>query len=276
MNGPGENRVKRAPQQPSSLPVTEEVAGTQTIARSLSVLRVLRDAQEDVGVTEIARGLGLNASTTHRILKALVAAGYVAQNAQSERYRLGREAFLLGQAARRTLGLEAAMKLLERLAAESGESVNLVIREGNAGLVVLRVESRHPLRFTQPTGTRIPLYCTSSGKALLAFAADYRAEVAGLDDMQRLTPSTLTTPAELLADLEQIRTRGFSVNRAERIPGVCGIAAPVLDPQGLAIAALAVQGPEIRIPEDRIPALGALVTEIAQAVRDTIPAGYQL
>ena len=266
----------KSARQPSSLPVTEEVAGTQTIARSLSVLRVLRDAEQDLGVTEIARGLGLNASTTHRILKALVAAGYVAQNTQSERYRLGREAFLLGHAARRTLGLEAAMTSLERLAEETGESVNLVIRDGSAGLVVLRVESRHPLRFTQPTGTRIPLYCTSSGKALLAFAADYRAEVAALPDLRQLTSTTLTSPQQLLLDLERTRERGFSVNRAERIPGVCGIAAPVLDAHGLAIAALAVQGPEVRIPDDRIPALGALVIEIAQAVRDAIPAGYQI
>lgn len=268
--------MKSARQQPSSLPVTEEVAGTRTIARSLSVLRVLRDADEDVGVTEVARALGLNASTAHRILKALVAAGYVAQNTNSERYRLGREAFLLGHAARRTLGLEAAMSLLERLAEETGESANLVIRDGSAGLVVLRVESRHPLRFTQPAGTRIPLYCTSSGKALLAFAEDYRAEVAALHDLRQLTPTTITSPQHLLLDLEQTRDRGFSVNRAERIPGVCGIAAPVLDTDGRAMAALAVQGPEVRISDDRIPALGALVTETAQAVRAAIPAGYQI
>jgi IclR family transcriptional regulator, acetate operon repressor len=273
---PRESHVKKVSQQPAALPVTEQVAGTQTIARSLSVLRVLRDAEEDVGVTEIARALGLNASTTHRILRALVAAGYVAQNAHSERYRLGREAFLLGHAARRTLGLEAAMPVLERLAEETGESVNLVIRDGKAGLVVLRAESRQPLRFTQNVGTQIPLYCTSSGKTLLAFADDYRAEVARLRDIRQLTPATLTSPEELLRDLEETRERGYSVNRAEHIPGVWGVAAPVLDADGRAIAVLAVQGPEIRITEDRVAALAALVIETARAVRAAIPVGYNL
>lgn len=268
--------MKSARQQPSALPVTEQVAGTQTIARSLSVLRVLRDAEEDVGVTDIAHALGLNASTAHRILRALVAAGYVAQNAHSERYRLGREAFLLGHAARRTLGLEAAMPLLERLAEETGESVNLVIRDGDTGLVVLRVESRHPLRFTQPVGAQIPLWCTSSGKALLAFADDYRAEVAQSGESRQLTPTTLTSPEALLRDMEHTRERGYSVNRAERIPGVWGVAAPVLDADGRPVAALAVQGPEIRITEDRIPSLGALVIETARAVGAAIPAGYHL
>lgn len=268
--------MKRARQQPPALPVTEQVAGTKTIARSLSVLRVLRNAEDDVGVTEIARALGLNATTTYRILRALVAAGYVTQNTHSERYRLGREAFLLGHAARRTLGLESAMPLLEQLAEETGESVNLVIRDGETGLVVLRVESRHPLRFTQQVGTQIPLYCTSSGKALLAFADDYSAEVAGLRDIRQVAPATLTSLQELLRDLEETRERGYSVNRAERIPGVWGVAAPVLDEDGRAIAALAVQGPEIRITEDRIPSLGALVIETARAVGATIPAGYHL
>lgn len=268
--------MKKVSQQPPAFPVTEQVAGTQTIARSLSVLRVLRDAEEDVGVTEIARALGLNASTTHRILRALVAAGYVAQNAHSERYRLGREAFLLGHAARRTLGLEAAMPLLERLAEETGESANLVIRDGETGLVVLRAESRQPLRFTQNVGTQIQLNCTSSGKALLAFGGDYRAEVARLGDIRQLTPATLTSPRELLRDLEETRERGYSINRAERIPGVWGVAAPVLDAEGRAIAALAVQGPEVRVTEDRIPSLGALVIEAARAVRAAIPAGYSL
>lgn len=268
--------MRSARQQPSSFTVSEQVAGTQTIARSLSVLRLLRDAEDDLGVTEIARALGLNASTTHRILKALVAAGYVAQNKHSERYRLGREAFLLGHAARRTLGLDAAMPLLERLAQDTGESVNLVIRDGDSGLVVLRVESQQPLRFTQPVGTRIPLYCTSSGKALLAFVGDYRAEVARLGEAQQLTPATITSEEALLRDLAETKDRGLSVNRAERIPGVCGIAAPVLDVDGRVMAALAVQGPQIRITEDRIPALGALVIETAQAVRAAMPVGYQL
>jgi len=257
-------------------PRNEQVAGTQTIARALSVLGVLRDAGSDVGVIELARALDLHASTAHRILRALVAAGYVVQNAQTERYRLGPAAFLLGRAAERTLGFDEAMPLLERLAAATGESVNLVIRDGDEGLVVLRVESEHPLRFIQPVGTRIPLYCTSTGKVLLAFAGDLHEEVARLGELNRLTPTTITSPRDLLHDLEEIRKRGFSINRGERIPGVFGVAAPVLTTGGIASTALAVQGPEIRIPEDRVAELGQLVIETAKAIAAIMPSGYQL
>lgn len=261
----------------TSAPVQgEQVAGTQTITRALAVLRVLRDADGDVGVTEIARAVELHASTTHRIVRALVLAGYVVQNSETERYRLGREAFLLGRAAGQTLGFDAAMPLLEQLAEATGESVNLVVRDGDQALVVLRVESQQPLRFAQPAGTRIPLYCTSTGKVLLAFAADPRAEVARLGTLERLTLDTITSPPALERELEEIRHRRYSINRAERVQGVCGVAAPVLGAEETATAAVAVQGPQVRMPEERIRELGPLVIETANAVRATVPVGYQL
>lgn len=254
----------------------QRVAGTQTINRALSVLRVLRDATGDLGGAEIARAVGLHTSTTHRIVKALVAAGYVIQNERTERYRLGRESFLLGRAAGRTLGFDAALPLLERLAERTGESVNLVVRDEDEGVVVLRVDSRQPLRFTQAVGARIPLSCTSSGKVLLAFADDPPAELARLGRLRSRTPATITETADLLADLRAIRARGYGVNRGERIAGVCGVAAPVLDGRGPVTAAVAVQGPEIRLTEDQFPRLGALVVETARALCDTLPAGYQI
>lgn len=257
-------------------PRNEQVAGTQTITRALNVLGVLRDAGSDVGVIELARALGMHASTTHRILRALVATNYVVQNAQTERYRLGPAAFLLGRAAERTLGFDEAMPLLEQLATATEESVNLVIRDGEEGLVVLRVESEHPLRFIQPVGARIPLYCSSTGKVLLAFAGDLHEEVARLGELHRLTPRTITSPRELLRDLEAIRERGYGLNRGERIPGVYGVAAPVLTTDGVATTALAVQGPEIRIPDERVPELGRLVIETADAIAAIMPSGFQL
>jgi IclR family acetate operon transcriptional repressor len=257
-------------------PANGQVAGTQTIVRALAVLRELRDADGDVGITEIARALELNTSTVHRIVKALVAAGYVAQNDRTERYRLGREAFLLGRAAERTLGFEAAKPLLERLAEITGESVNLVVRDGDEGLVVLREESHQPLRFTQPVGARVPLYCTSTGKILLAFTKDPSAEVTRLGELETLTATTITAPRELLRELEQVKRQGFSVNKGERVPGVCGVAAAVLDADGLASAAVAIQGPEFRMPDERIAELASLAMATAEGIAAAIPHGYHL
>lgn len=243
----------------------DRAIGAQTVIRALDVLNLLRDAPRDMGVTDVARALSLNVSTTHRILRALVGAGYVAQDSESDRYGLGRQAFLLGLAAERNLGLAAVTPILERLRDQTGESANIVVRDRDEGLVILRVESEQPLRFTQEVGTRIPLHCTSSGKVLLAFAHEFKKGVAELD-LVRMTPLTITSRAKLLRELQEIRTVGYSVNRGERIPGVCGVAAPVLDAHGTAMAAVAVQGPAVRLGEERYSEVGRLMGDVAAEV----------
>jgi IclR family acetate operon transcriptional repressor len=253
----------------------ERVAGTQTIGRALAILGLLRESKGGLALTEVSRSLSLHMSTAHRILRALVNAGYVTQNAE-ERYRLGREAHLLGQAAQRELGFDIVMPLLEDVAHRTGESANLVMRDGSEAVVVLRIESTQPLRFTQPIGTRIPLHCTSTGKALLAFSPDPAKEVEALGDLERFTPDTITSRSELLSDLEAIRQRGYSTNVGERVRGVCGVAAPVLGNRGELIAAVAVQGPDIRMPTDRLEELGRLMIESAKEIAHMVPGGYRI
>lgn len=255
---------------------TEAASGSQTIMRALGVLEALRDAHSAVGVTELARAVELPVSTVHRILRTLVLAGYVVQNVETDRYRLGRQAFLLGRAASHTLGFDAAQPLLERLAEETGESVNLVVRDRNEGLVVLRVESPQPLRFAQPAGTRIPLHSTSSGKVLLAFAADPVRELTELGELERHTRSTTTSLRKLTDELRDIRQRGYSINKGERIAGVYGVAAPVLDTDGTAIAALAIQGPETRMSDRRISDLAPMVMRTAAQIVSALPSGYHI
>lgn len=262
--------------EPTSPSAEGRVAGAQTIGRALEVLDVLRKSTRDVGLTEISRTLSLHTSTAHRILRALTGAGYVVQSADSGRYRLGRAAFLLGRAAERDLGFDAVAPMLERLRDDTAESVNLVVRDGDHGLVVLRYESAQPLRFTQPTGTRIPLHCTSTGKVLLAFAADTEAEVRALGDLDELTDSTITSAKSLLRELEQVRRIGYGTNRGERMEGVCGVAAPVLGADGALLAAIAVQGPQVRMPQNRLEELGTTVIETAAALAEMLPHGYQI
>ncbi|MHB1711123.1 MAG: IclR family transcriptional regulator [Acidimicrobiales bacterium] len=266
-------------QERASAPLPVDAAGTShspAIVKALSVLRALRNSGSDMGVTEIARTVELPLSTVHRILRTLVVAGYVVQSRDTDRYHLGREAYLLGRAVAHTLGFDAATPLLEQLSETTGESVNLVVRDADQGLVVLRVESRQPLRFTQPTGTRIPLHCTSTGKVLLSFSEDPDGEVERLGELVRMTPTTIVLPRRLVEELTAIRARQFGVNKGERIPGVCGVAAPVLGSDGVAVAALAVQGPEFRMPDERIAELGPQVIRTAQAIAAALPRGYQI
>ena len=190
-------------------------------------------------------------------------------------YFLGRSAVLLGQSASRGLGLHLAQPVLDSLREETGETVNLGSREGAEMVIVIRSESHHPLRFSQVPGSRLPLHATSMGKATLAYCADVQSEVDSLPHpLVRLTGRTITEQATLLAELRTIRNRGFSVDDEEAIPGVRCVAAPILSPSGRPVAAVAIQGPAVRMSRSRLKELSGMVCETARAITRLLPLSH--
>jgi IclR family transcriptional regulator, acetate operon repressor len=251
---------------------TGRVAGTQAISRAFALLNLLRDEGGDLGVVQIADRLGLSLSTAHRIARALVADGYLAQDEDREHYRLGLQALLLGQAAQRAMGIEVARQVIQRLADATHESVNLGLLDGDHAIVIQRIESPQPLRFSMEVGTRIELYATSMGKALLAFNEDLTSYVDQLDDkLVQLTRKTHTTRTSLRRDLQRIRRRGWSTDDEESMVGVRCVAAPVLDTHGQARAAVAIQAPAVRMPDKRLDELGPDVQRAAEELARLLP-----
>lgn len=251
------------------------VAGAQSVARAFAVLRLFRDNPGDLGVGAVAKQLGLNLSTTHRIVRALVAEGYLAQNEESERYYLGTGALLLGQAAHRNFGLDVVYPALRSLASDTGESVNLGVLAEDAAVVVERIESAQPLRFTQPPGTRVPLHASSMGKALLAYNAEVqRRTLSGVHRLERITAKTHATTKALRSDLEAVRSRGWSCDDEESAVGVRCVGAPIRDNAGVARAAIAVQAPAVRVPDERFDELGPQVAAAAKEISALLPPGH--
>jgi len=241
----------------------EARTGTQAIDRALRVLALLESAGEDVGVTALASASGLTVSTTHRLLRALAAAGLVAQDSETERYHLGAGLISLGRRAEARLGLQRWHGELRRLADETGESVSLGTRVGNEVLIVDHVPSAQPLRFDAGIGRRVPIHASAMGKMLLALADDPSAEVAALGVLRRFTERTFTSPELLAAELDTVRQRGWSLNDGERDPGVRAVAVAIPATGGGAVAAMAVQGPEVRLTDDRLGPLVALLDSTA-------------
>ncbi len=250
----------------------EPRSGAQSVERALAVLRCFEQAPGSLGVSEIAVTTGLSVSTAHRLVRALCAGGLLTQDARTERYQLGPVLVVLGRRAEDQLGYARALPALESLAEATGESVNLGIRSGPEVLVVLAVASSQPLRFDQLAGSRVPIHTSAMGKCLLAFAGPGADPRSALPRLGRFTDSTITRRDELLAALEQTRERRWALNDEERNPGVRAVAAPVLDPNGAAVAAVAVQGPAMRMLDDRLPELAARIAETTTAITPTLAA----
>ena len=227
-------------------------SGAQTVERALAVLRCFETGEGEIRLSDLAQRTGLTASTTHRLVRALCVGGVLMQNPVSERYALGPALVVLGRRAEEGLGYDRALPALRALAESTGESVNLGIRSGSEVLVVLDVPSSAPLRFAQPAGARVPIHTSAMGKCLLAFSDHPEGEVAALPELAALTDRTITARDRLMDELRDVRARGWALNDEERIPGVRAVAAPVLRRDGSVVAAVAVQGPAVRVDEERL------------------------
>lgn len=242
-------------------------SGTQSVDRAVAIMECFRQDATPLGITEIARRVGLNISTAHRLMRALVTAGFMEQDPINERYRLGIEIAVLGQRALEQAGYHLAQPVLARLAAATGESVSLGVRRNHEVVVVERASSPQPLRFDHPSGAELHMHASAMGKVMLAFGEiSLDAAVAQLKDLPRFTEHTVVDRAALAAMLLQVRSNGFATNVEERYAGVNGVAAPVLMANGIARAAIGVQGPSSRMTAERVAEIAPLVRAAANDV----------
>jgi IclR family transcriptional regulator, acetate operon repressor len=233
--------------------VDERRTGTQAIERAMAVLRLFATGRPDLGLVEIASGVQLSPSTTHRIVRALCRAGLVEQDQRTERYQLGRASIILFQAAMQRFGFTAALPDLEDLARDTSESASVGVADGTDVVVVLQTASTHPLRFDRQPGTRVPFHVSAMGKVLLAFSGDDpKAAAKRMEVLARFTPRTITRRADLIAELQAVRSRGWALNDGERYEGVRALAVPLLDDTGRARAAVGLQGPADRLDDARV------------------------
>jgi len=241
--------------------------GLSTVRNAARLLKVFRSREADLGVSELARRLGLGKSTVHRMLTTLVAEGLIEQNPRTGGYRLGIVMFELGEAVRVHMDLHAAVgQVLGELRAQTGESSQVGVLDGHEVVYVDRLESAHSLRLFTETGRRVPVHCTSSGKVLLAYLpAARRQAVLHAAPLTALTPHTITSAEQLVAELGRVRRRGWAEAVNERELGVASIAAPIRDVGGEVVAAISIGVPLARCSVMSLRRLAPTIVEAAEA-----------
>lgn len=225
----------------------------QTVTNALRVLEAFRD-DEELGVTELSRRLGLHKNNTFRLLATLEEMGYVEQSAGNERYRLGVACMELGQACARNRTLRRhARTILEELARRSGECVHLgALAEDE----VIHLDGEQPddalIQTRLRVGRRLDAHCTALGKVLLACGEPsvlerFDRECIGRGGLPASTPATLTDREKFLEHLRAVAGQGYAVDQEECASGLCCAAAPVYDASGRLVGALSVSAPSFRL-----------------------------
>jgi IclR family pca regulon transcriptional regulator len=220
---------------PSRTCAVPEPAGSQSLERGLAILSSFHSAQPLLGVSDLSRAVGLSRSTTHRYVSTLAALGYLQQDAETRKYRLGPRVLDLGFSA-----INSAPHL-KALSDATGHTVNMAVLDGADIVYIERCRAPGPreIDLNLHVGSRLPSYCTSMGKVLLAFLpAHERNDLLDGVELTRRGPNTITARRRLLKELEQVRERGLAVNNEELAYGLRSIAAPVWSPTGGVAAAI--------------------------------------
>jgi len=243
-------------------------AALTTVQNAARLLKAFLSRDELLGPSELGRRLGLGKSTVHRLLTTLTAEGLLEHDPRSGGYRLGIVMFELGEAVRVHMDLHAAAgPVLGMLREETRETAQVGVLDRGEVVYVDRLESSHTLRLFTETGRRVPAHCSSSGKVLLAFLPQRaRADLLDSRPLPALTPDTITDPALLCAELDQVRARGWAEAVNEREIGVASIAAPVRDHRGDVVAAISIGAPIIRLGAAQRRRLARPVMEAGDAV----------
>jgi IclR family KDG regulon transcriptional repressor len=242
----------------------------QTVTNALRLLEEFRYAEE-LGVTALARRLGLHKNNVFRLLATLEEMRFVEQCAENERYRLGTACLGLGQAFLRTRSLtRLGRSLLEKLAGDTGETAHLAVLDG---FEVVHLDGEAPSHLVGTrvrTGERLPVHASALGKAMLACGDPEEWERVDREwirgtKLPAATAATITDRDKFFEHLRGAAGLGYAVDMEECAPGLCCVAAPVRDASARVVAAISISAPLFRVAPEALHAqLVPAVTSAAQ------------
>ncbi len=240
----------------------------QTVDRALRLLLLFEEVGQEYRVGELAAMLGVDKSIASRLAATLAKRGFLERAPESEAFRLGPEVGRLGMVAlgssHNLIGLARAP--MERLAEETGETVNLAVLKDDKAVNVAQVDGPHLVGVGDWTGWKTEPHATANGKVLLAFAGSEFEDLPLETPLKTFTERTITNLRELRAELERVRSAGWGSTLGELEEGFNGVAVPVFDAAGRCLAALSVSGPLYRMPPQRLPEVAELCKKFAEEI----------
>lgn len=244
----------------------------QTVERALDILETFVDSKESIGNMELSRKVGLNRSTTYRIVQALKKRGYLTKNEHSNKYQLGYKILRIAGTFLTQLDLRViARKYLEDLTRATCQTAQLAILEGDEVIYVDQVQGVDIFQLRLQIGARGPLHCTAAGKSVLAFLKETEAErLLESLDLKPFTPKTITSAKELREQLNVIRKNGYSFCNGEFHKGVCAVGAPIFGLDVKVKGAVVLTIPSIRIKQREVPLFGNQVKNAALQISQDI------
>lgn len=261
------NSTRPANELPGGQTFATRTSVSTTVAKAIGILDILASkADTGISLTELSQSIDMPKSSTHRYLVTLQELG-LADRKTGDRFFLGTKVIELAGAFLVKSDLRnASLEVLNDLAEKSGETIHLALPSGTEVVYIEKVESKHALVMSSHIGARIPMYCSSLGKAILAFSDGELLTAVLKNPLTQRTPNSITTPEALINELQLIKSRGFAIDNEENEISIRCVGAPIFDYTGAPIAAISVSVPRTRMDQDRISFLGPLVMQAAYQI----------
>ena len=240
----------------------------QSVERTLTILELLSDYNQGLGITDISTKVKLHKSTVHRLLGTLIHKGYVIQDPSTNKYKITLKLYELGSKNIESLDLLSVSRpFTQVLAEELNEVVHLVIRDNESIVYIDKIEADNTITMASRIGKRMPLYCTSVGKAMLAHMTDEEVEKAwNRSNIVKYTENTITDFNDFKKELQKIREQGYAVDNEENEFGVRCIGAVILNRFGEIEGAISVSGPTMRLTMDKVEGFAKKVIKCADLI----------
>jgi DNA-binding IclR family transcriptional regulator len=239
----------------------------QTIVKAVAILDALGQ-RPDASAKEIAEYLGEPRSSVYRMLSTLRNLGFVDSGSTNGTYRLGLKLLELGSIVQATIDVRStALPIMQAIHDETGETVFLCVRRGDAAVCIERLTGRFVTSLALQLGGSLPLHVGAAPQTLLAFAPredwlQYLAE----RELEAFTPRTLVTAEAIIARLEQIRNDGWAISDGDVTTGFAALGAPILDRSGHICAALSISGVRESILGEEAASIRRLLVEGAREI----------
>lgn len=233
-----------------------------TVAKAAFILEILASrADKGISQSELSALIKLPKSSTFRYLVTLEGLG-LAERKDGDRFCLGAKVIeMAGNFFAKSDIRNESLPVMNDLAEITGETIHLAIPFGSEVVYIAKIESRHTLAMASYIGSRLPMYCTALGKAILAYSSPNLIESIFSGELKALTNHTIVSKAILNSELVIVRSRGYAIDNQENEYGICCVGAPILDYSKKAIGAVSISGPLDRLSVERANEFGPLLRE---------------
>lgn len=243
------------------------VGRIQVLERTAQILDLFTPERPEIRFSDMVAESGLNKSTVFNIADSLRQLGFLEQDPDSRKYRLGRQFLRYGEIAQRSLEIvKIAEPYMIQLRDRVNETVQLAKLQGDSTIYLHKTESTQSVQTFSMTGATNPAYATGLGKAMLAYRGEAYLSAHFPAALPSFTPHTLPSLPALQAELAEIRKAGIAYDREEYSLGLTCVACPIFDRKGHAVFALSVSAPTYRMDTQKVAAIGQHLKSITQQI----------